>query len=420
MVPRSVGQEPFSRHVIGGVPAPRLRFVAIRRYVGLVAHSLIRFSRFVTLHHLIPTTHNLTSPVPKDFYAVLGVSKSASPDEIKAAFRKLAHQHHPDKPTGNAEKFKEINEAYQVLSDADKRKQYDQFGSAAFDGSAGFGGGAQGFGGFDFSGFQNGQGFGDLGDMFGEMFGFGGRGGARREPRGNDVQVDVELEFRESVFGTDKSLSLTKFDSCERCGGVGAEPGTSLKDCADCQGKGVRLVTQRTILGTFQTKAECATCEGEGKIPEKKCSTCHGDGVVRAKKSLSVHVPAGVEDGNTLRVRGGGEGVRGGKPGDLYVRLHVKADKRFEREGATIYSGVDIGFTQAALGDTVTVETLDGDEKLTIPAGTQTGTEFRLRGHGVPTGSSRGDQVVIVRVVTPTKLSREQRKMLEDLNLKEE
>lgn len=352
----------------------------------------------------------------KDYYNILGVNKSASQDEIKVAFRKLAHQYHPDKPTGDEAKFKEINEAYQVVGDAEKRKKYDQFGSAAFDGSGGFGGGAgQGFGGFDFSGFQGG-GFEDLGDLFGGMFG-GGRG--QREHRGADIQVDVDLTFRDSVFGADKEITLSKFDACARCGGIGAEPGTRLNDCGDCGGKGVKVVTQRTILGTFQTKAPCPACDGEGKIPEKRCATCHGDGVTRGKKTLSVHIPAGVENGNVLRVRGGGEAVRGGKPGDLFVRLHVKNDTRFAREGSTIYSTLRIGFTQAALGASVETETVDGPTTVIIEAGTQTGTEIRVRNKGVQTGGGRGDHVFVVEVVTPTKLSREQKQLLEQLHLKE-
>ena len=354
----------------------------------------------------------------KDFYNTLGVSKSASQDEIKAAFRKLAHQYHPDKPTGDEAKFKEINEAYQVVGDAEKRKKYDQFGSAAFDGSPGGGQGfqgGQGFGGFDFSGFQGGGGFEDLGEMFGNMF--GGGGGRHAAPRGNDIQVDADLTFKDSIFGVDKELHLSKFDACEKCDGKGAEPGTKMKDCDDCGGKGVKVVQQRTILGTFQSKVVCATCRGEGKVPSTNCKACHGDGIVRAKKTLTVHIPSGVENGNTLRVRGGGEAIRGGQTGDLFVRLHVKNDTRFEREGSTIYSSLNLGFTQAALGATIETEIIDGKWKLEIEPGTQSGTEIRVRGKGVPAGNGRGDHVFIVQVVTPTKLSKEQRKMLEELNL---
>jgi len=357
----------------------------------------------------------------KDYYNTLGVSKSASQDEIKAAFRKLAHQYHPDKPGGNAEKFKEINEAYQVIGDPAKRQKYDQFGSAAFDGSAGFGGagGPFGAGGFDFSGFQ-GAGFEDLGDMFGEMFGFGGgRRGATRTPRGNDIQVDVDLTFRDAVFGASKEITLTKPTACERCGGVGAEPGTKMIECKDCKGAGVRVVQQRTILGTIQSRVACSTCAGEGESPSQACSTCRGAGLTKQKKTLCVNIPPGVENGNVLRVRAEGEGVKGGQPGDLFVRLHVADDKRFAREGDTIFSQAQIGFTQAALGATLSVETVDGPVELDIPPGTQSGTEFRLRAHGVVTRSGRGDHVVIVEVVTPKKLSKDQRRLLEELDLKE-
>lgn len=349
----------------------------------------------------------------KDFYNTLGVSKSASQDEIKVAFRKLAHQYHPDKPTGNEAKFKEINEAYQVVGDPEKRKKYDQFGSQAFDGSAGFGGG-QGFGGFDFSGFQAG-GFEDLGEMFGDMFGMGRR--SRTTSRGSDIQVDIDLTFYESVFGVDKEVTLSKFDACERCSGNGAEPGTKLKECGECKGKGVKIVQQRTILGTFQTKAMCSACHGEGQIPSEKCTSCRGDGVVRAKKTLSVHVPAGVENGNVLRVRGGGEAVRGGQNGDLFVRLHVRSDKRFEREGSTIYSSLNIGFTQAALGAKIETEIIDGPWTVEIEPGTQSGSEIRVKGKGVASSGGRGDHVFIVQVVTPTKLSKEQKHLMEELDL---
>ncbi len=358
--------------------------------------------------------------MPKDYYATLGVSKSASQDEIKAAFRKMAHQHHPDKPSGNAEKFKEINEAYQVVGDAEKRKKYDQFGSAAFDGSAGGGGGnpfGGGFGGFDFSG----GGFSgeDLGEMFGDMFGFGGRSQGRSRPQGSDVQIDLELSFKEAVFGVEKEVSLTKKNACDRCGGNGGEPGTGMQTCADCEGKGVKVISQRTILGNIQSRVTCTGCAGTGEVPKKPCTTCHGDGVTRSKKTLSISVPGGVDDGAMLRVRGGGEAVKGGPAGDLYVRLHVEQDERFQREGADIYSEVKIGFTQAALGADLKVDTVDGKESLTIPHGTQSGTHIRIRGKGVPHRGKRGDHVVIVTVVTPTHLSRDQKKKLEELGLTE-
>ncbi len=354
----------------------------------------------------------------KDYYRVLGVEKNASMEDIKKAFRKLAHQFHPDKPTGNAEKFKEVNEAYQVLGDSEKRRTYDQFGAAAFDGSAG---GNQGFSGFSggFSGFQS-AGFEDLGDLFGNMFGFGGaRGGRRRERRGSDIQVDVEISFREAVFGMDREIRITKSSVCERCGGNGGEPGTTRKTCAACNGRGVRTVTQRTVLGTIQTNVTCSDCGGEGEIPSVLCTNCRGIGVLSQKRTLSVSIPAGVEDDAVLRLRGEGEAVKGGVAGDLYVRIHVGADQRFQRDGNMIYSMLRVGFTQAALGDRVKIDTIDGPVELSIPAGTQTGAKLRLRSKGVLGRNGRGDQIVVVEVMTPTRLSKQQKKLLEDLDLRE-
>ena len=351
----------------------------------------------------------------KDYYKTLGVDKNASQEEVKKAFRKLAHEHHPDKPGGNEEKFKEINEANQVLGDEKKRAQYDQYGSGAFDGSPG-GGAGQGFGGFDFSG-GGGAGFEDLGDIFGDFFG-GQHSRSQQSRKGQDIQVDVHLSFKESVFGVDKEISLTKNVACERCGGNGGEPGKGTKKCGTCDGNGIVIGIQRTILGNMQVKRTCEACHGTGEIPNAMCTTCHGAGIEKKRKTITIHIPGGVEDANILRVRSEGEAMKGGESGDLFVRISVKQDSRFEREGSTIYSELEIGFTQAALGDKVTVETVDGKVDLTIPAGTQTGSQFRLKGKGVPTRGSRGDQIVVVKVVTPHKLSKEQRKLLEELDLK--
>lgn len=357
----------------------------------------------------------------KDYYNLLGVDRKASPEEIKKAFRKLAHQYHPDKQTGDEAKFKEINEAYQVLSDEKKRATYDQYGSGAFDGTGGPGaGGFGGAGGFDFSGFA-GQagGFGDLGEMFGDMFGFGG-GRTSQRARGRDIQVDIDLTFREAIFGTDKELQLTKPTRCARCGGEGAEPAMAKKTCTSCDGAGVKTVSHRTILGTMQSKVTCDVCQGEGEVPTTPCTTCQGSGVEQTRKSITLTVPSGVEDGSTLRVRGEGEYVKGAEAGDLYVHLHVARDPHFMRDGETIITEAAIGFTQAALGDTIEVQTVDGMGELKIPAGTQSGTKLRLRGKGVPNRHGRGDQIVIVRVKTPTKLSRQQKTLLEQLGLTEE
>jgi molecular chaperone DnaJ len=350
----------------------------------------------------------------RDYYEILGVSKGASDDEIKRAFRKLAHQYHPDKQGGNAEKFKEINEANQVLSDPAKRQRYDQFGHAAEN----MGGGGQGFGGFDFSGFGGANGaqfdFGDLGEMFGGMFG-GGRGG-RREKRGDDIQMDVSLDFLEAVFGVEKTISLRKTAKCEECGGNGAVKGSSLATCGECRGSGQVRTVQQTILGAMQSTRTCSRCDGTGKIPEKKCQVCHGAGVSKTSKEFSVKIPAGINDGETLRMSGEGEAVQGGRAGDLYLTMRVKYDKRFVRDGFDIKSRVELSFAKAALGVMVQVETVDGPVEVTIPHGTQPGTVLRLKGRGVPRlqGTGRGDHFVEVVVNIPEKLSKEQKKILED------
>lgn len=355
----------------------------------------------------------------KDYYKILGVEKSANQDDVKRAFRKLAHEHHPDKG-GDEAKFKEINEAYQVLGDEQKRKQYDQFGSAAFDGSGGgnpFGGG--GFpGGFDFN--FGGAGFEDLGDILGGMFGGGGGGGRGRSAHGENIEVGIRLSFKEAVFGVEKEIPLTRNSTCERCAGTMAEPGSSMKKCGTCDGKGFRIVTQRTLLGAMQMKAACDDCHGTGEKPEKPCTNCHGKGVIHGRTTVRVDIPAGVDDGVTVRVRGEGESIGSiGEKGDLYLRIRVDADPRFEREGSTIYVKKNIGFTQAALGDTVDVETVDGKVEVKIPQGTQSGDELRLRGKGVPSGRSRGDQIVIIQVVTPTKIDKKTQELLREANLRE-
>ena len=343
----------------------------------------------------------------KDYYKILDVEKGASKDEIKKAFRKKAHQFHPDKDGGDEAKFKEANEAYQVLSDDQKRSQYDQFGTT-FDGAgAGGFGGTQGFSGMNFE---------DLGDIFGDLF--GSRGGGARRQTGNDILVDIDISFKESIFGAEKEINLSKNNDCERCGGVGAEPGTKLKTCGDCDGNGFTVKMQRTMLGAMQARVACGVCRGQGEVPETPCGDCSGQGVSHGRKTLRVDVPAGIESGMRIRVRGEGEALgAGAQPGDLYIRIHVDSDSRFERAGNDIYSKQDVGFTQAALGDEVEVDTVDGRVKLKIPAGTQSGDKLRLKGKGVKGG---GDQYVIVRVKTPKKLNRKQKNLLEELDLREE
>ncbi|MFH1767177.1 MAG: molecular chaperone DnaJ [Patescibacteria group bacterium] len=347
----------------------------------------------------------------KDYYEILGVEKNVSKEELKRAFRKKAHKLHPDKG-GDEAKFKEANEAYHVLSDDEKRRQYDQFGTTFDNAGAGAGG---------FNGFSGGQGmnFEDLSDIFSGMFGGGGFGGKSRA-RGSDIMVDVDLEFKESIFGVEKEILLSKNSSCERCGGTGAEPATKMKTCTDCNGQGFKTTVQRTMLGAVQTRIACSTCNGQGEEPEQKCTTCHGIGLEYGRKTMRVDIPAGVEDGMRIRLRGQGESIGAeGDPGDLYLRVHVKVDHRFERQGTNLYYLKKVGFTQAALGDEVEVETVDGTATLKIPAGTQSGDKLRMRSKGVKMGSSRGDQIVVVQVITPKKLNREQKKLLQELDLKE-
>lgn len=358
----------------------------------------------------------------KDYYKILGVEKNASPDEIKQAFRKLAHQHHPDKQGGDEAKFKEINEAYQVLGNPEKRGQYDQFG-ATFDQQGGFGGGmgwedfmsrargGGGFNGFDFGGI-------DLGDIFGDMFGFGGGGrDGRRKSRGSDIQVDFQIDFKESVFGVTKRIELYKAVKCDHCHGNMAEPGTKIVTCLSCDGKGRVTRVQRTFLGNFQTQSVCSDCNGEGKIAEKKCSQCRGQGIVNKKEEIEINVPAGIEAGSTIRFTGKGAAAPyGGSVGDLYVNIRVRKDKKFERRGNDILTKYTIPMKIAALGGEVDIETLEGVVSLKIPAGTQPNTQFRLKGKGVPQmhSSHRGDMYVEAEVEIPRHLSRRQRQLLEE------
>lgn len=358
----------------------------------------------------------------KDYYKILGVEKNASQDELKKAFRKLAHQYHPDKQGGDETKFKEINEAYQVVGDAEKRQKYDQFGSD-FEQQGGFGGGA---GWEDFmraarNGQGGGQGFnfnfgGDMGDIFGDFFGGGSRGGRQR--RGNDVQVDIELSFSEAAFGVEREIKLTKNNSCDICSGNGAEPGTELETCSTCQGRGQTVQVQRTILGAMQVAVQCSDCQGQGKKPKKKCKHCGGDGVVRSESKMTVKIPGGIDDGQSIRLSGKGESMGvSGQAGDLYVVVHVKSDKRFERDGFDVYTETRIPYPLAVLGGETDVETLDGVKTIKIPEGTQSHTQIRLRGYGTKTvqREERGDLFVKVIVDVPKKVSKQAKKLLDEL-----
>lgn len=347
-----------------------------------------------------------------DFYEVLGVSRTATQEEIKKAFRKKAHQHHPDKAGGDEEVFKKVNEAYQVLSDENKRSQYDQFGRT-FDGASGnpFGGG--------FSGFNvNFEDVGDIGDIFSQFFG-GSRGGRTRQRvrRGNDVQVDVEISFVESAKGIQREIELRLFHTCSRCKGNAAEPGTPIETCTTCQGSGTVTATRQTILGSFAQQSTCPTCEGEGKIPKTPCKECHGEGRTKQTRTLETTIPAGIADGQVIRITGKGEAPpKGGLPGDLFIAVHVKPDKVLTREGNNVRSEVNVSFPDAALGTTTTIKTLEGEQSFKIPAGTQPGSEIRLDGLGFPSinGGGVGDQVVKVNVEVPKRLSKQQKQLLEE------
>ena len=346
----------------------------------------------------------------KDYYEVLGLQKGASEDEIKRAFRKLAIKYHPDKNQGNKEaedKFKEINEAYQVLSDPEKKARYDQFGTADFDGS-GFGAG--GFGGFDFSE------MGGFGDIFDTFFGGGGSSRRRNGPqKGADIEYTLNLSFEEAIFGCEKEIVITRNENCESCKGSGAKAGTSAKTCSHCGGTGQVRVQRQTPLGSFVSTSPCEHCGGKGKVIETPCPTCHGRGQQRKSRNITVKVPAGVDTGNVMPLRGQGEhGTNDGPPGDLYVRIRVAQSNKYVRKGNDIHIETHISMGKAALGVEITVPTVDGDVKYQVPAGTQSNTLFRLKGKGVPfvNGNGRGDQYVKVIVDIPKNLNEKQKEAL--------
>lgn len=352
----------------------------------------------------------------RDYYEILGISKNASADEIKKAFRKAAIQHHPDKEGGDEAKFKEINEAYEVLKDAQKRQRYDQFGHAGVGGNGGGGGNPfEGFGGqgqnvhFDF-------GDGGLGDIFGSFFG-GGQQRGQGPRRGRDVETSIELTFEEAVFGAEKTIRLTLDDECSHCKGSTVEPGYSLKTCDTCKGAGQQMRVMNTIFGAIQQAVTCPTCSGRGKVPEKVCSVCRGSGTERKKSDITLKVPAGIDDGATIRLQERGEAIGQGTRGDLYVHIRVKPHKKFTREGTIILSEEHVGMVDAALGTEITVDTVDGPVRMKVPAGTQSGTDFKLSSHGVPhlRSESRGPHIVSIIVDTPTKLTKKQKELLESL-----
>ncbi len=354
-----------------------------------------------------------------DYYDILGISKSASDDEIKKAFRRKAVQHHPDKEGGDEAKFKEINEAYDVLKDADKRQRYDKFGHAGVGGNSGGGGNPfEGFGGFGGQNVNFDFGGGGFGDIFDQFFGGGGRQQQRGPKRGRDVEVQIQLSFEEAIFGLEHTLSLELEDTCAHCKGTTVEPGHSMKTCPDCKGAGQQTKVVNTMFGAIQQTVPCDTCRGEGKIPEKVCTVCRGAGTERKKQSIKVKIPAGIDDGATIRLTGHGEAIGGGEKGDLYVHIRVKAHKMFTREGDIVLSDQHISMVDAALGTEIDVKTVDGVVRMKIPAGTQSGADFKLSGHGVPhlrNADKRGPHIVNIVVDTPVKLSRKQKKLFEEL-----
>lgn len=349
----------------------------------------------------------------KDYYSVLGVDKKASKDDIKKAFRKLAHKYHPDKGGSDEQKFKEITEAYAVLSDDKKRREYDAYGQS-FPGGAP---GAGGFGGFDFSQFQQDFGGGmefDLNDLFGDLF--GGRGGHSRKPRGRDISIDLEIPFKDAAFGTTRTVLIAKVSTCEVCSGSGAKPGTALETCKVCNGSGRVHEVRNSILGQFSSVRTCTTCDGTGKIPKEKCPTCKGQGVHRKEEDVKISIPAGIENGEMIRLPQQGEAVRGGTAGDLYVKVHVKPHPIFRREGSNLVMNLPLKLTDALLGTEVTVETLEGKKlDVKVPPMKRAEEFLRIRGKGIQLDSVRGDLIIKLETALPQKLSGKAKRALEEL-----
>ena len=350
----------------------------------------------------------------RDYYEVLGVSRGASEDEIKKAYKKMARKYHPDLNPGDKtaeEKFKEVNEAYEVLSDADKKARYDQYGHAGVDpnfGAGGFGGGFAGS--FD---------FGDLGDIFGSFFGGGFGGGRRTNPnapqRGESIRMSIAISFEEAAFGCEKAVTVERYETCDTCHGNGCAPGTSPEVCPDCHGTGTVQVRRQTPMGVFATSSPCPKCGGKGRIIHQPCKDCRGSGMVRKKKTIQASIPAGIDNGQTISIRGqGNAGKNGGPAGDLLITITVRPHELFRREGTSVLCEAPITFTQAVLGAELEIPTIDGKVKYTLPEGTQSGTTFRLKGKGIPSinGRGRGDQYVTVYIETPKNLNKEQKEAL--------
>lgn len=358
----------------------------------------------------------------RDYYEILGIEKKASKDEIKKAFHKLAHKYHPDKKGGDADKFKEVSEAYSVLSDDKKRAEYDSYGRVFGGGpqpGSGFGGFSQG--GFDFSQFaeafnqaQSQGGF-DMGDIFSDFFA-GAGGGTSRQRRGRDISIDLEVPFKDSVFGTKRSVLLAKTGTCEACQGSGAKMGTDLITCNHCGGGGKVHETTNSFFGTITMQSMCRHCRGTGKIPKERCETCRGEGVYKKQEEIDITVPAGIEGNEMIRLQGFGEAVAGGQPGDLYVKVHVTPDPRFKKDGPNLITELSVKLTDALLGTSYKLETLDGPETIDIPTGVSHGEMLRVKGRGVPQrGGKRGDLYVRIKILFPNKLSKSAKGLVEKL-----
>jgi len=356
----------------------------------------------------------------KDYYSVLGVDKKASKEEIKKAFYKLAHKYHPDKKEGDEKKFKEVNEAYQTLSDDQKRAQYDQFGSN-YQNMSGFGGGqggAQGgfggFEGFDFSGFQNGGGMEfDLNDIFSDFFGGGGSRSQKR--KGRDISTEIQISFADSVFGVTQKILLSKTSKCSTCDGRGAKPGTKMETCKHCKGTGKVHEAKRTILGTISSTKVCDTCAGRGEIPKESCDSCKGKGVLHKQEEITINVPEGINNGDSLRMTGAGEAVLNGAAGDLYIKIRVLPHSIFKREGNDLIMDLDLKLTDALLGKKESIETLDGKIDVNIPEGVAVNEILRVKGKGVPVRGRRGDLLIKLNIKIPNKLSKKERELVEKL-----
>lgn len=353
----------------------------------------------------------------KDYYQTLGIEKNASKDDIKKAFRKLAHQYHPDKKGGDEAKFKEVNEAYTVLSDDSKRSQYDRYGSSGTQGGYG-GAGGQGFGGFDFSdfaqgfnGFQGGNVEFDLGDVFGDIF-----GGGKRTNRGRDIAIDVQITFKDSIFGTERKVMLSKVSACSTCSGSGAKSGSDLVNCTTCNGKGKIHETKRSILGSFTSTRACDSCHGKGKMPKEKCNACHGQGVNKQNEEVHIRIPSGIDNGEMIRMTGQGEAVAAGEPGDLYVKVHVTTDSRFKKEGSNLSTVLPLKLSDALLGGDYDIETLDGMITVTVPPATSLHEVLRVRGKGVPmSAKTRGDLLIRIDIELPKKISKKAAELIKEL-----